>query len=595
MHIVAGGLWFDTASPDSGPSSGNTYRTNDKIRIKATFGLNVRDYGVRTDLYKIIEGQIANTDDPPDLSENEVLPIELEPLSVRFMLGGHAQRADVVPRTDSDPATTLTFEYVVQAGDRHRDQNSATPDLYIPANSIVAEDYSQDKRPGFPASLKPGTSLQNISGPCGGSDVSHHAVFHPDSPGSPTVIKPPKIMSEPPTGDTYYEDEEIVVRIEFSQAVAVSGTPYIWINVGGQQRRANYVVPTVKTALPRSRLQFAYEVHSSDIDTDGISVDDGQVHGGTIRALDNGPLASRYFVGLKAQADFIAHNGGDPTVAKHLIDGSNSRPLAPTFEDCRAADPYDPDLEDLISFCRSSAHVVSYGTRIVSEPALGNMYTAGEYIIVRAEFASPVRVVNDQLELAIEFANCTPRDIAQLQRTDPDNGLYWTRLTQVQLIADYRQKLINDGCIDSNGDRLAITRYAKYWKEEDRSGQTRLLFRYEVVFDDTDSDGIVVPQGMFTYFNGTTSGNEITQTNVDSIIEAVDGGSIYWHFSDVFDKPLKYQRANGKAVAGRPQGRFNRRHRKSRRRDRTTPTSSTISSRSRCSSPKRFPSTARQC
>lgn len=558
MHLVSGGLSFDTASQDSGPSSGNTYITNDKIRIKATFSLNIRDYGVREDLWEDIQEQINGGN--YTLREGEVLPTELEPVSVRFMLGGEERRAVAVPASGLGTATTMTFEYVVQSGDVHRDANNATADLYIPADSFVADDYSQDKRPGFPADLRPGTSLQNISGPCGGSDVSHHAVFHPDSPGSPTVIKPPKIMSEPPTGDTYYAGEEISVRIEFSEPVSVSGRPYIELNVGGQQRRANYVAPTVKPNIPRSRLQFSYSVQSGDVDADGISVDDGKVIGGTIRSLvasNNRPVVSvsPYFMGIEAQADFLAREGGDPTVAKHLVDGS-SRPAAPTAADCEAAYSADPSDEDLIHQCRSTVHMLSYGTRILSEPASGTTYTAGEHIIVRAEFVKPVKVVNDQLEVAIEFANCTPQVVKELE-PEQDGGrlerLYENFPNRQGLIDDYKEFLEDDvKCIDSNGNRITTKRYAKYWSEAGRSGHTRLLFRYEITSQDQDSDGIVVPRGSFIYFDGTDSGAEITNDNVDDIITGVDGSNVYWWFSDVFEKPLNDQKANGQAEAGIP-------------------------------------------
>ena len=549
IYLVPGGLWFDTAASDSGPSSGNTYRTDDKIRIKAKFSLDIRDHGVRGDLWDDIEEAIEDGF-TADAAKGEVIPTELEPLHVRFMLGGQLKHADVVPRPAGDPQTTLTFEYVLASGDRHSDGNSATPDVYIPANSIVAEDYSQDKRPEFPAGLKPTASLQTLSGPCGGTDVSHNAVLHPNEPGSPSVTKPPKIMSEPPSGDTYYVGEEIVVRIEFDGPVEVSSeSPSIQINVGGQQRQADYVAPAVKPNIARSRLHFSYTVQSSDADTDGISADDGQVTGGGIRAVGDGLAVTPYFMGLAAQADYLASTGGDPTVAKHLVDGSQSRPAAHSAQDCESPNPSD---EDLVALCRSSTHMLSYGTRILSDPASGTTYTAGEHIIVRAEFTKPVMVPNGLLRLRLEFANCTPQVVNEL---DDQDRLYENFQNRQTLIDDYETFLKSDDvqCIDRDGDRIVDMKYAKYWKG---SGQTRLLFRYEVTSDDVDRDGIVVPQGEFTYFDATadppSDAAEITQDNLDSIIAAVDEKTVLWWYSDVFEKPLKYQKSNGQAVPGDP-------------------------------------------
>ena len=525
-HIVGRGVRFV-----SDPGSDNSYTIGETISIVVELSLNVR-FDVRTDLN-------------PDA----------EPLSVDFMLGGNAPanlRKAVATSAKGEGTNRLTFEYTVQSGDTHQN----TGDLWIPENSVRADDYARTF--GGASDINTvgrGVPHQFIHGPCGGASLEHPTVFHPRSTGSPTIVSRPKIMSEPIDGDTYYAGEEIWVRIEYSEPVTVTGTPTLTLDVGGSNKEARFVCtghrdtncadsnnvplsndPPNNDPRRRSsmtRLLFAYTVTASDStsttdpdDIEGISVAWGSLSGGSITAMDNGVAATLYHDELEAQADLRAVDrdmdgevdGGDPTVAKHLVDGSRG-PL--TSQELQ--DPSNPTF------------VSSYATRVVSEPATGTTLHEGEYVVVRADFNEAVFVDDTRLELPIQIFNCHNDDFKhrnQLSGTDLDT---------------YDTGLVELGCLDNLQDRNRVSPTLKYAKYLSGSGHTRLLFYYRVTNDDKDRDGIIVPSGRFTY----DGGKPIDESSQD-IFRAADGGTLYTHYSDVFEKPLEYQRADGKAVEGPP-------------------------------------------
>ena len=501
-YIVRQGIRFlSDSAADVGPGSDDTYGSGETVRIQVTLSLNA-SWGRRDDLYA-----------------------DAEELHITFMLGSTPKEAVATP-VEGRGSNLLTFEYTLDPGDG----NHSARDVWIPENSVVANDFA--KTFGRDAPYDDGAAHQFISGPCGGAQVEHPAVFHPRTPGSPTIVSRPRIMSEPHSGDTYYEGEKIWVRVEYSEPVTVTGTPVIKLRFGSDTdtnpsyRDASYVSDSASDPPndPRRRssmhrLLFEYVVQSGDNDSDGFSIDWGQLSGGSIVAMDNGVAATRNHDGLAARVEAEARGGGDPTVAKHLVDGSRGLKTSPELHD--TGDP---------------AVIQSYATRVVSEPRSGATLHDGEYVVVRADFNESVVVSDTRLELPIELFNCHDADFnhrSQLSGTDLDS---------------YDAELAELGCWDDSTDtKLNPTRrYAKYFSG---SGSSRLLFAYQITSLDEDRDGIVVPDDSELTYDG---GTQITSSIQDSIISAHDGGSLHVGYSDVFKKPLKYQRADGQAVEGPP-------------------------------------------
>ena len=101
--------------------------------------------------------------------------------------------------------------------------------------------------------------------------------------GTPTV---PSIESVAVTSDSggdggYAIGDEIQVGLTFSEAVTVTGTPQLTLDVGGRSRTAEYSEGSTTT-----RLLFTHTVATGDEDTDGIAVvaNSLALNGGAIRA-----------------------------------------------------------------------------------------------------------------------------------------------------------------------------------------------------------------------------------------------------------------------------------------------------------------------
>ncbi len=116
------------------------------------------------------------------------------------------------------------------------------------------------------------------------------------------------ISSSPSSGSTYGVGETITVSLAMSEAVLVTGRPFIWLDVGGAQRQGVYSGPIGSST---SALDFSYTVQASDFDTDGVGLcvrgrrpGCGSIvlDGGSIRAADDGSAARLGHPALAAQS-----------------------------------------------------------------------------------------------------------------------------------------------------------------------------------------------------------------------------------------------------------------------------------------------------
>ena len=76
-------------------------------------------------------------------------------------------------------------------------------------------------------------------------------------------------ITSTPTNATpgYAEDETIRVRLDFAEAVSVTGTPYLVLDIAGVARRATYA-----SGSGTRYLNFEYTVQTGDFDSNGISL-----------------------------------------------------------------------------------------------------------------------------------------------------------------------------------------------------------------------------------------------------------------------------------------------------------------------------------
>ena len=98
-----------------------------------------------------------------------------------------------------------------------------------------------------------------------------------DVPGITSIA----FSSSPATGTTYDTGERVTATVTFDEAVDVTGTPQLTIDMGGSDKVLDYSSGTGTTALV-----FSGRVAHGDMDTDGLSIDAGELdlNGGTIKA-----------------------------------------------------------------------------------------------------------------------------------------------------------------------------------------------------------------------------------------------------------------------------------------------------------------------
>ena len=114
------------------------------------------------------------------------------------------------------------------------------------------------------------------------------------------------VSSSPSSGSTYGAGETITVSLAMSEAVLVTGRPFIWLDVGGAQRQGVYSGPIGSST---SVLDFSYTVQAGDFDTDGVGLCARgagcrriSLDGGSIRAAGDGSAARLDHPALAAQS-----------------------------------------------------------------------------------------------------------------------------------------------------------------------------------------------------------------------------------------------------------------------------------------------------
>ena len=119
-------------------------------------------------------------------------------------------------------------------------------------------------------------------------------VFRVSAAGGSARATTVKLASRPASGDTYGAEESITLRLTMSEPVRVSGSPYIWLEVGTERRKAVYAGATGEAL---TALDFSYEVQPGDADDDGVrlcaagsNLDCGKIHldDGSILAVSDG-------------------------------------------------------------------------------------------------------------------------------------------------------------------------------------------------------------------------------------------------------------------------------------------------------------------
>ncbi len=118
-----------------------------------------------------------------------------------------------------------------------------------------------------------------------------------------------EITSEPASGDTYRYGETIDITVTLSAPVDVVGYKHLTAAVGTSDD--TWRGPRYTSGTGASTLVFSYTVQARDLDTDGISIEDGEVGegtterwggSGTIKVKGTDLIVGSYYTGLSDQS-----------------------------------------------------------------------------------------------------------------------------------------------------------------------------------------------------------------------------------------------------------------------------------------------------
>ena len=450
--------------------------------------------------------------------------------SLELQIGNQARSADLFFVS----ADGLSFRYYVKASDRDDDGIS------IPANAVRLN----------------GGSIRDSGG--NDADLTHEAV--PDDPkhkvdgrldAIPTITE---VRGSRPRdrGDTFGLGAALLVRVQFSELVDVTGTPQLTIQVGTQARQAD-----LHSRLGTS-LIFEYIVQSSDVDADGYSVpaDALSLNGGSIRDADGNDADLTHASVAADPQKKVNGASGVPTVARMLYLESPAS---------QATYVAGERLSVLVFFSRGvhvtgtpqlTIQVGAQARRADHLPRLraaqllpqGNgLHEEAEHLVYFEYVVQPSDVDDDGISVP---ANALTLNGGSIRAVDDNSD---ASLSHNGLADDPRRKVdgtrgddqaptvaglwveppvhgtfgggdaivtgvwFNEGMTMTGAPRLALrigaeTRFATF---KERLGSGLLRFEYVVAESDRDDDGISIAADAFDLNGGTIQDNAGNDASVD--------------------------------------------------------------------------------
>ena len=376
---------------------------------------------------------------------------------------------------------------------------------------------------------------------------------------TPPAVSTVAITSDPGTDGIYAADDKIGVTVTFSESVVVTGRPRLTLDVGGEDRTAEYEIGTGTTAL-----LFAYKVDEDDEDDDGVSIaaDQLRLNGGTITDRANNPA-------------FLTHSAV-MTQSGHRVDGvrpklvstggavANGETLTLTFDEPLDGSSSPPATSFMVTGGNASRTVTGIalsGSAVILtlDPAVEHGQTGirVSYRVPTAAGASPLRdtVGNAAARLSNEpvtneTPDTTPPAASKLEiSSDPGTDRTYAAGDEIRVTVTFSETVEVTGRPQltlrvGSGDRTA--------DYQGGTGTAALVFVYEVEERDEDTDGVSIEANRLTLNGGTIrdeadndalldhdglapdSGHKVDALKPELSSAAVDGSSL----TLTYDEPL---------------------------------------------------------
>ena len=323
------------------------------------------------------------------------------------------------------------------------------------------------------------------------------SVTVPDN--TPPTVSTVVITSDPGTDGIYAVNDEIGVTVTFSEPAVVTRRPQLTIEVGGEDRMAEYEVGTGTAAL-----LFAYKVEDDDADTDGVSIEANKLtlNGGTIKdRAGNSAVLTHTAVssqsghrvdGVRPEleaTDGAVVNGVTLTLIYHEpLDGS-STPPASAFTVTGG------------SSSRAVSNVALSGSRVLLtlDPAVEHGETG-----IRVSYRVPTRAGESRLRDTVgnaaarlsnepvtnETPDTTPPTVSKLEVTsNPGTDRTYAADDEIRVTVTFSETVEVSGTPQLSLELGGGSRTATYGGG---SGTAALVFAYEVADGDSDNDGVGV-------------------------------------------------------------------------------------------------------
>ena len=370
---------------------------------------------------------------------------------------------------------------------------------------------------------------------------------------APTVSKI-EITSDPGTDRTYAAEEEIQVTVTFSETVEVTGTPRLSLELGGGSRTATYGGGSGTAALV-----FEYEVAEGESDTDGVGVEADSLTGGTIRdearndaELDHDGLAADLGHKVDGVKPALAASGGA------VVDGTR---LTLTYDEPLDGSPR-PETGDFTVSGGDQARTVTEvrvnGSAVVLTLDVGAEHLEAEIQVSYTPGTNPIRdVPGNQAEalsrapVTNETPDTTPPEVSSLAITsNPGSDQTYAAEDEIEVRVTFSETVEVEGTPQLRLRVGSRTRTAGY---ESGTGTAVLVFGYEVVEGDEDTDGVSVEANRLTLNGGTIkdeadnvaelaheavaaqAGNQVDGVRPAFVSAAVDGSSLTLTYGEALD------------------------------------------------------------
>ena len=361
--------------------------------------------------------------------------------------------------------------------------------------------------------------------------LTSQAVTNETPDTSPPKVSTISFSSDPGTDRTYAAGEDIEVTVTFSKEVAVTGSPQLTLNVDGKDRTAGH------GSVTGAAVTFSYRVADRETDTDGVSIEANSLslNSGTIKdstddidaVLNHRAVAANAghkVDGVKpelATAVGAVANGATLTLTyNEPLDGT-SMPAASTFTVAGGSQ------SRTVSGVRVSGSTVE----LTVDPAVeqGETGIRVSYTVPTGMGASPIRdaVGNAALGLSSEpVTNETPDTIAPTVSlveitSDPGSDRIYAPEDEIQVTVTFSEPVDVERTprlMLKVGDRDRPAGYLE------GTGTTELVFGYEVVKGDEDSDGVSIDANSLSLSGGTIKDASKNSADLDHDGLAADSG-----------------------------------------------------------------------